>query len=428
MPTLPRFAGLFLAVFAALAALPSVVLAQQGDSTPPPRPWEKDAFLPVTEARINALPAADQPAWRAYWQASAALARPPAKPTDPVENRDKPLVNSAPIPAVYSTRLQLNAAADWYASAEARTLADNIVAWQRPSGGWTKGGVYTRAPRPEDDHHDGWSLGTFDNDSTIYELRFLVKVIHAAAGEPRAAAWRDSFARGLAYIFAAQYPSGGWPQIYPLAGSYHDAITYNDDAMVHILELLRSTAGRKDEFAFVPADLAATAAARLERGIRCVLATQLRDAAGRPTVWGQQHDALTLAPCAARNFEPISECSNESAGLVRFLLSLPQPSPEIIAAVDGAMAWFEARALHGVALDRDATAGSGLVPTAGAPDLWARFYERGTGRPIFGERDRSVHYAVTELGNERRKGYGWYNSRPADLRAPYAKWKAKLGK
>jgi PelA/Pel-15E family pectate lyase len=250
-------------------------------------------------------------------------------------------------------------------------------------------------------------------------------VIHAGAGEPAAAAWRDSFARGLAYIFAAQYPNGGFPQIYPLAGGYHDAITYNDDAMVHILELLSDAAGRKNEFAFVPAELAAEAATRLARGIQCVLATQLKDAAGRRTAWGQQHDALTLQPCAARNFEPISECSLESAGIVQFLMSIPHPSPEIIAAVDGAMAWFPAHALHGVVWDRDATTGSGLVERTGAPDLWARYYEIGTGRPVFGERDRSVHYAVTELTMERRKGYGWYNNRAATLSAAYAEWRAK---
>ncbi len=404
----------------------ATALAQAGD-IPPPRPWGTEGFLPVTTARIAALPAADQPAWRAYWASSSSHARPPAKPTDRVENTPKLLVNQGPIPAVYSTRLKLNAAPAWYASAEARSIADYITAWQRPSGGWTKGGIYTRAPQPADDHHDGWSAGTFDNDSTIYELRFLALVISAADGAP-STAWRESFARGLAYIFAAQYPHGGFPQIYPLTGGYHDAITYNDDAMLHILELLRHVAGRGKSYAFVPAELAARAAASLDRGLRCVLTTQLRDPAGRPTVWGQQHDALTLQPCAARNFEPVSECSSESAGLVTFLMSIPSPTPEIIAAVDGAMAWFDARALRDVTWNSNATSGTGLVPAPGAPALWARFYEFGTGRPIFGERDRTVHYAATELTTERRKGYGWYNTRATTLPAAYAAWQAKLAR
>lgn len=405
-----------------VASVSLLASTARAESTPPPRPWEPDAFLPLTEARIAKLPAAEQPAWRAYWQASASHVRAATKPTDPVENRDKPLVNSAPIPAVYSTRLRLDAAPAWYASAEARSLADHIVAWQRPSGGWTKGGIYTRDPAPADDHHDGWSAGTFDNDSTIYELRFLALVANAAGDDPRAKAWRESFGRGLNYVFAAQYPNGGFPQIYPLAGGYHDAITFNDDAMVHILELLRDCAGRAKEFAFIPPGVAAEAEKRLNRGIGCVLEAQMRDASGRLLVWGQQHDPLTLKPCAARNFEPTSECSLESAGLVRFLMTLPSASPRIVASIDAAMDWFKQHALRDVAWDREATSGSGLVAKPGS-EIWARYYEIGTGRPVFGERDRSVHYVVTELSTERRKGYGWFNDRATELPAIYAKWR-----
>lgn len=398
------------------------------ESTPPPRPWTADAFLPVTAERIAALPAPEQPAWRAYWQASAERSKllPPRDLVDHTPN--KPVPEGTFKGGTYSKGVKLNAPAKWYATGEARAIADKVVVWQRPTGGWVKGGDYTRDPAPTDDHHDGWSNGTFDNDATIYELRYLALVQQAAGDDPRAAAWRDSFVRGLHYAFAAQYPNGGFPQIYPLTGWYHDAITYNDDAMVHILELMRDIAGRKEEFAFVPAALAAEAAARLERGTACVLASQLKDARGRPTVWGQQIDALTLQPCAARNFEPISECSGESAGLTQFLMSIPHPSPRIIAAVDGAMAWFRAHALHGVVWDRNATAGSGLVEKPGAPDLWARYYESGTGRPVFGDRDRTIHYVVTEISVERRHGYAWFNTRAAALPDQYARWKAGLNR
>jgi PelA/Pel-15E family pectate lyase len=396
------------------------------EPTLPPRPWEPNAFLPVTEARIAALPVAEQPAWRAYWQASAAQSRPTVQPTDPVENASQPLAIGTPIPAIYSRGARLDAPADWYASEEARAIADQVVAWQRPAGGWTKGGDYRRAPRPEDDHHDAWSNGTFDNDSTFSELRFLA-LVAAAGGEPaRADAWRRSFLRGLDYIFAAQYPNGGWPQIYPLAGSYHDAITFNDDAMIHLLNLLREIHARNPVYAFVPPDVAAEAGRRVTRGLQCLLDAQLRAPDGRRTIWGQQHDALTLQPCAARNFEPVAACSLESVSLVRFLMTIPSPSPEVIAAIEGAVAWFPGRALRGVVWDSNATTGTGLVPKDGATDLWARFYELGTERPIFSERDRMVHYTVTALSGERRLGYGWYNSRAAALPAAYAKWKAKL--
>lgn len=406
---------------------PSLILAAlcaRALAADTPQPWPADAFLPVTAERIDALPAPTQNAWRAYWEKSTALSA-RLSSRDLVDHSATKPLPGGPIGSSYSKGVKLGAPAAWYGTEEARQIADHVVNWQTPVGGWVKSGDYSRDRKPEDDHHDAWSSGTFDNDSTIYELRFLALVNAATPDSPRARAWRECFLRGLGYTFAAQFPNGGFPQIYPLVGWYHDAITFNDDAMVHILELLRDIGARQAEFAFVPPETAATANERLAQGIRCVLDSQLRNADGSRRIWAQQVDPLTLRPCAARNFEPISECSLESAGLVQFLMNVPHPSREIIAAVNGAMTWFPAHALHGVVWNRDATEGTGLVPRDGAPDLWARYYELGTGKPVFGERDRMVHYAVTELSLERRKGYGWFNSRPAALPAIYAAWKMK---
>ena len=153
--------------------------------------------------------------------------------------------------------------------------------------------------------------------------------------------------------------------------------------MVHILGLLRDVAARRAEYAFVPPAQADRARVALQRGIQCVLTAQLRSPDGRLIVWGQQLDPLTLQPCAARNFEPIAACSNESVGLTEFLMSLPHPSPAVVRAVDGAMGWFAETALHHVVWDRQGNTGNGLVSDDHAPDLWARFYELDTGRVRF---------------------------------------------
>ncbi len=394
-----------------------------------PRPWPPDQFLPVTAERVAALPSAEQPAWRAYLALSAARAKLLTGERKLADTSLQKPSEGPPIPSTYSKGVRLGAPAAWYASEEARTIADRVADWQVPTGGWVKTGDYSRRREPKDDHHDAWSFGTFDNDSTIYELRFLALVSTAAdAGVPaeRVAAWRGSFFRGLDYVFAAQYPNGGFPQIYPLVGGYHDAITLNDDAMEHIVELLRDISERKAEFAFVPAVLASEAGRRVERGIQCILGAQLGGADGRRGVWPQQMDALTLKPCAARNFEPISECSLESAHLTKFLMTIPNPPPAIVAAIEGAMAWFPVHAFHDVTWDRSDTKGSGLVPKAGAPDLWARFYEIGTGKPLFGDRDRTIHYVFGELSNERRKGYGWYQPAAGVVFEAYKDWKMRL--
>ena len=44
---------------------------------------------------------------------------------------------------------------------------------------------------------------------------------------------------------------------------------------------------------------------------------------------------------------------------------------------------------------------------------WARFYELGTDRPIYGDRDGEVHYTLEELSQERRDGYAWHGRWPA---------------
>jgi PelA/Pel-15E family pectate lyase len=406
--------------------LASVFLASTALAVDAPRPWPANAARPITAERIAALPPAEQPAWRAYWDKSSERAKllPARKPKEYAP--DRPL-DGPPVPAIYSQGLPRDPTAEWYRSPAAQTLADHILTWQTPVGAWSKGGDYTRDHRPTDNENDEFSAGTYDNDSTLDELRVLARTAHGLEQSgrtiPRVTAWRASFLRGLAYILDSQYPNGGFPQVYPLVGGYHDAITFNDDAMLHVLQLLRDVAARQAEFAFVPPEQSSKADAAFALGIRCILACQLRAPDGKRTIWGQQHDALTLQPCAARNFEPAAECSRESAGLVELLMQLPAPDADTIAAVDGAMVWFKLRMLRDVAWDQRGPAGTGLISRPGAPGLWARFYEFGTGKPIFGERDRTIHYDVAELSRERRNGYGWYTPLPGELVPLYAKWK-----
>jgi PelA/Pel-15E family pectate lyase len=405
MPARARWAVIPLAAIAGITAL-EVAAAE------PPRPWPPNQFAPVTLKRIAALPTEAQPAWRTYWETSQALAKLAPAPTAPDFSPLQPL--TSPLKGGRHTRgLRLDAPPVWYASDEARMIADRVVAWQTAAGGWTKGINYLETRSAATAEVDLWSRGTFDNDATIFEMRILALVTTGATDPARAAPWREAFLRGLHYVFNAQYPNGGFPQVYPLAGGYHDAITFNDNAMTHALELLRDVAADKPGYGFVPAALREEAGRRLARGIDCMLAAQIKTADGRLTGWCQQYDALTLQPCAARNFEPIATCTSESVNLAGFLMSLPQPSPKVVAAVDGAMAWFRRTVLRDLAWSRNDAYEEQLRAVPGAPPLWARFYEIGTDKPIFGDRDRTIHYAVEEISAERRNGYAWYGDWPA---------------
>ncbi len=53
---------------------------------------------------------------------------------------------------------------------------------------------------------------------------------------------------------------------------------------------------------------------------------------------------------------------------------------------------------------------------------WSRYYEIGTDRLIFGDRDKSIHDDVNEISRERRKGYGWFKDSAKRVEQHYTKW------
>jgi PelA/Pel-15E family pectate lyase len=332
----------------------------------------------------------------------------------------------------------------WYAEADAVRIADIVLSFQTPAGGWSKNLDMSKARRqPGQSFIDGpdataalmttgdygtvsdphWSyVGTIDNDATITQIHFLAKVVTALGStDPKAAPYRASFLRGLEYLLAAQYPNGGWPQVWPLAGGYHDGITYNDDAMIQVMELLQAAATGRDEFAFVPQDIRKRAESSVQRGIECILATQII-VSGKRTAWCQQYDPLTMKPTSARNYEMPSESAAESAKIILFLMDLPSPTPAETQAIEAAGEWLGRVAIADSAF-RPTPAGRDLVASPGAPPLWARYYQIGTDKPIFGDRDKTIHDKVAEISTERRNGYSWYNSTPQEAVMRFAEWR-----
>lgn len=321
--------------------------------------------------------------------------------------------------------------ADWYWSPEAVRIADNLLAYQHDNGGFEKNidmalplepprldAVLKRKPESET---------TIDNDATWSQMRYLAKV-HLQTHDARyAAALRMS----LRYLLAAQYPNGGWPQFYPLRHGYWDRVTYNDDAMIGVMEVLRDIAEGEAEWAVFTPEERRSAQAAMNRGVAVILRTQVK-VNGALTVWCAQHDEVTLAPAPARKYELVSLSGSESVGIVEFLMGIPKPGPEVVQAIQGAVAWFAKSKIEGIEVKTVPAPGTPrgvdrvVASRPGAPPQWARFYEIETNRPIFSGRDSVKKYSLAEIEYERRNGYRWYVDRPARLLdRDYPEWRRR---
>ncbi|MGB7327342.1 MAG: pectate lyase, partial [Rubripirellula sp.] len=227
----------------------------------------------------------------------------------------------------------------------------------------------------------------------------------------------------------AQYPNGGWPQFWPLREGYYSHITFNDGAMIRVMEVVRDVASGKAPYDFVDAERRDKAARAMALGIDCLLKTQIRQA-GKLTAWCAQHDANTLAPAWARAYEPPSLSGSESVGIVRFLLKIEEPSNEVAASIDGAVQWLRKVQISGWRSDEVTNADGRrerlLIADPIAPPLWARFYELKTDRPLYLDRDSVFRYDYSAISYERRSGYTYHGTwAESVLEKDYPRWREK---
>lgn len=317
---------------------------------------------------------------------------------------------------------------EFFKTGEARRIGEQVLLWQRDTGGWPKN-VDMVSPMSEEQKASVLADkgrrddSTTDNDATNLQLGFLAR-LYAATGDTR---YRDSFRKGVEYLLSGQYDNGGWPQFWPEQRDYQPHITYNDDAMVNTMEMIRDI---HDGVAPYGGDLCdKSQKSRMKRafdkGVECILATQIM-ADGKPTVWCQQHDHVTLAPAKARAYELPSYCSQESASIVRMLMQIPNPDKKVKRAVHGAMAWFDRYKLTGISYRRVLIDGNWEAELVDDPanhtPLWARYYDLENNVPFVCDRDGIPRRRLADIGKERRNGYAWYSGRPAELYEMYDKW------
>lgn len=317
---------------------------------------------------------------------------------------------------------------DFFKSEEARRVGDQILLWQRNTGGWPKN-IDMVSPMSDEEKRnvvadkDRKDDSTTDNDATSLQITYLARLYNATSDTK----YRDAICKGIEYLLSGQYDNGGWPQFWPEMRDYQPFITFNDDAMVNTMRILRDIAASTAPFDsdLCDEELKERMRKAFDMGVECILATQIvKD--GVPTVWCQQHHHVSLLPEKARAYELPSYCTQESAAIVRLLMDLPDPDERVKKAVHSAMAWFDRNKIGGFTYKRVLVDGKWraelLENPANDTPLWARFYDLEECLPFVCDRDGIPRRNLDEIGDERRNGYSWYNNRPAFLYEIYSGW------
>lgn len=264
----------------------------------------------------------------------------------------------------------------------ARAAALAVAGSQGCDGGWVpaaepRGTCPVEAPAK--------TRTTFDEGLQAGAVAFLLDAAESFPEGSDRASLIAAARRGLDFLVATQDAEGAWPQQPSAAATHYSALsTLNDDVTPSHIRILLRGYERFGEEAY---------AAAARRGLAFLLAAQLESGG-----WAQQYDA-DLKPAPARSFEPAAAASIESAYAMVALVE----GYETL----GERAWLAAAS----------RAERWLSTSQIAPESWARFYELGTNRPIYGDRDGSIHFVLAEISKERRKNYDWVGRFPDVLAA-----------
>ncbi len=245
----------------------------------------------------------------------------------------------------------------------ARRAKEALLKLQTPDGGF---------PHEGDPALKNHPTATFDDDTTTAALRFLIEW------------WRHTQVPGDLdvvksvgdFMVKAQYAdSGGWPQEYPPPKArYARHITFNDNNINRILDALLRLHALTREPRYLEA---------AKKGGECILRLQ-----GGPgeEIWAQQYDPVTLKPAWARKFEPPGYSPSESIGVCDALIDLYAVTGEnrFLTPLPRAFAWYDTHRLPN--------------------GKYARLYEPGTQRPVYGRRDKAE--PVYDFANAC-SGYAW---------------------
>lgn len=334
-----------------------------------------------------------------------------------------------------------------YKESETVKIADNLLLYQKNVGGWVENQDPLRILSDEEVNKIAAGKSdlriSFDNRNTYTQVIYLAYA-YQETGDKR---YADAALKGLRYTLNQQYKiCGGWPHTIPPKPAtknentnYHRYITNADDITSGILTMLRRVINEPKTFDFVDEHTKTVAEKAIQSGDECLLRTQLVQN-GVKTGWAGQYDPESLEPKGGRSYELTSILTQETIGVLEYLMSIPNPSPEIINSVNSAVTWLKKSAIPGIRIEKfqaekeqyqwhSSDWDRRLVKDPAAPPMWARFYDINDNSVILANRDGNRVDSYDKIARERRTGYSWYGTWPTKLLdTTYPEWLKKNSK
>jgi PelA/Pel-15E family pectate lyase len=210
------------------------------------------------------------------------------------------------------------------------------------------------------------NTSTLDDDTTQSALRLLMAVDQETDDPGWNGAIRRAVVYGLDQLLAAQFENGAWPQRFPRPKGYGGYATFNDNALCDCISTLLQACHYYGEEKYLAA---------AKRGGDFIILSQ-----GKPPQagWAQQYDD-DLKPAWARKFEPPSWSPAEASSNIRMLtdLYLETGEEKYLEPIPAAIAWLETCQI--------------------GENLWPRFVELETNRPLYFTKDYKLVYTADDL-------------------------------
>lgn len=357
-------------------------------------------------------------------------------------------------PTSWSTIASIASSSNAAKKKELITAALNVVnpAYQNEDGGWGKTNTDYDLLEDSFSRLYGHAYSTFDNGATHGQIKFLSRILRAAKEDPNSfrgyedelETIEDGFWKSMDYMINSQNEAGGWPQYYPYGVGYFKLITFNDNAMTSVMQLVYALTHEDglidsslcEDFGWVRKALTDDTPdkhnitienlnAMWDKALDCTLKLQIT-VDGELTAWAQQYDPETGEPTIGRAFELPSICTSESQAIMNLLTNITEPSEAVKTAITSYAHWTEEIGIEGYESinisDRTRELGKDrrYVYTGTTKKTYGRFYgldKDGSSYdsiddvegfyPIYSGRDSIAKLDHNVGGHERRSGYSF---------------------